>query len=109
MSNIKFDGTKLQEIIDDIDKELKNLTDAYKEIETKMSKIDGTDELWKSTSQKTTYDYYKDLQQNFEKSVENLNNCKEFLVSTKENYSNSIATNDKDVEDNKEDLDTDTN
>lgn len=104
--NLKVDASKLQEIVEGLEKEITNLENAYKDIQTNMVKIDGTREIWKSTSQSTTYDYYREVEQDFEKSVENIKNLKAFLIQTIDNYKNSVSSNEKNIDDNGDNLDT---
>lgn len=104
--NLKVDVSKLQEIVEGLDKEIANLENAYKDIQTNMENIDGTHEIWKSTSQNTTYDYYKEVKQDFDNSVENIKNLKIFLSQTINNYKNSVTSNEKNIDDNGDNLDT---
>ena len=104
MNNLEFDKAKLQDIVEKLGKEITNLENAYKDIEDKMSVLDGTNEIWKSDTQKTVYEYYKEIEKDFKTSVENLNKCNEFLMKTIENYEGSISSNEKNADDNGDSL-----
>ena len=104
MNNLKINEAGLQAIIDKLDKEISNLEKAYKNIEAKMCVINGSSDTWKSESQKTTYEYYEKIQKDFSTSVENIKNHKEFLAKTLENYTNSIVSGTKNIENNGDSL-----
>ncbi len=99
MNNLQFDQAKLQDILNNLEKNIEDLKSTYNEIAKEMTVIDGTNDIWKSDTQKTVHEYYKEVEKDFEESVQNLNNCKEFLKATIDNYSNSIASNQKNAED----------
>lgn len=102
--NLVFDEAKLKELIDKLDKEILNIESYYKAVDEKMSNLDGKHEIWKSDTQQTVYDYYEEIKKDFPDSIQNIKNYSEFLKKTLENYSNSIKTNDKDVDDNGDNL-----
>ena len=98
--NLKIDETKFQELIDKLDKQITSLETAYNEIDKKMVELDGNHEVWQSDTQKTVYDYYIEIKEDFPKSVQNFKDYRDFLKNTLANYSNSIKSNLKDVDDN---------
>ena len=104
MNNLEFDKAKLQDIVEKLSKEITDLENTYKDIENKMSVLGGSNEIWKSDTQKTVYEYYQEIQKDFKTSVENLNKCKEFLIKTIENYEGSISSNEKNADDNGDSL-----
>ena len=103
--NLKIDAIKLNDIIEAYEKEIVNLTNAYKEIENELNLIDGTNDIWSGKTQKTAYDYYVSIQKDFEKSIENVTNIKDFLKKTLDNYMESIKPNKKNVDDNEDSID----
>ena len=105
--NLRIDAIKLNDLIEVFDKEIKDLTNAYNDIENKMKVLDGTNSTWQSTSQKTTYEYYESIQKDFSKSVENIKNLRDFLKQTLDNYMESVKTNQKNVDDNEDSIDID--
>ena len=63
--------------------------------------------IMKSTSQKTTYEYYENIQKDFSKSIENVKNLRDFLKQTLDNYMESVKTNQKNINDNEDNIDID--
>ena len=85
---------------------LKNqILKVFPEIENELNLIDGTNDIWSGKTQKTAYDYYVSIQKDFEKSIENVTNIKDFLKKTLDNYMESIKTNKKNVDDNEDSID----
>ena len=101
--NLRIDAIKLNDLIEAFDKEIKDLTNAYNDIENKMKVLDGTNSTWQST----TYEYYESIQKDFSKSVENIKNLRDFLKQTLDNYMESVKTNQKNVNDNEDSIDID--
>lgn len=103
-SNLRIDAIKLNDVIEGLESEINNLSSAYKEIENKMSVLDGSNDIWKSNAQKTTYEYYDSIEKEFAKSIENIKTLKDFLKTTLDNYMDSIKTNKKNVENNEDNI-----
>ena len=103
--NLRIDAIKLNDVIEALENEIKDLTNAYNDIENKMKVLDGTNSTWQSASQKTTYEYYETIQEDFSKSVENIKNLKDFLKQTLDNYMESVKSSQKNIDDNEDSID----
>lgn len=103
MISINEDG--LQRLIDELNKEIEEIKEIQDNIDKKMKLIDGTTDIWKGRTQDTLYnEYYKDIKNAFPNRIQKIQDFKEFLTKTLENYINEDKSLNKDIENSDENL-----
>ena len=59
---LEINEEKFSEIITSLDKEIDTLSKIYENINKEAKKIDGSNDIWKSKTQESVYNYYKNCQ-----------------------------------------------
>ena len=104
MSNIVIKEDEFRSIINDLDKEITNLENTYNDIKTKGQKLDGSNDMWNSETQKVVYNYYKSVSDKFPSNIERFKSLSEYLKTTLNNYIEGEKSIDKDVDTNASEL-----
>ena len=101
--DIKTDGLEL--VVSLLNEKINSIEEIFNDIDKKMLKIDGTSEVWQSTSQDAVYKSYKTISNTFPNMVEQLTSYKLFLEKTIANYKKGEADINKEINDNENNLD----
>ena len=104
MSNIVIKEDEFRSIINDLDKEITNLENTYNDIKTKGQKLDGSNDMWNSETQKVVYNYYKSVSDKFPSNIERFKSLSEYLKTTLNNYIEGEKSIDNDVDTNASEL-----
>lgn len=92
-TNLEMNTDELQALVDKITDKINSLEEDYNGINKQMQTIDGSTETWQGKSQENTYEYYKVIKNDFPGVIKQLQNYRDFLKQTIENF----KARDKDI------------
>ncbi len=104
-NNVYMNSEALDLINFKLEDKTKKLDDLYKELNNKLSILDGNSIVWKGKAQEAFYEHYTGVSSHFPDIIDQLNSYVLFLAETIENYEKRDQAMDKDIDDNKNNLD----
>ena len=106
MANKVYMDTDALDLINfSIEEKTRALDNIYKELDNKLAILDGQDQTWKGKAQEAFYEHYTGVSSHFPDIIDQLNSYVLFLAETIENYEKRDQAMDKDIDDNKNNLD----
>lgn len=84
--NMKIDTPTLEIAIGQLEEKITNIQNIYDDLNKKISLLNGDNDIWKGKVQESVYNYYLELSSQFPNTIKQLNNYKNFLQTTIENY-----------------------
>ena len=104
---MEINKDELLNTINSLNTKKEELETIYREIEEKCKVLDGTDDVWKSDTQKIIFSYYENIRKEFPDVVLKFQDFSNFLSKTLENYENYDNGVNSDVDTDLEDLSID--
>lgn len=105
MNDIVIKEESMKDIISKLDLEINKLESIYNELDSKVSCINESSDIWSGDCQKKAYDNYLSISSDFPNIVNQMKSLKIFLENTLNNYLNSDKVLNDSIENNKDDLD----
>ena len=106
MTNKVYMDTDTLDLINfSLDDKIKRLEQLYKELDNKLSVLNGGNETWKGKAQGVFYDHYSRVSAHYPDVIDQLNSYVLFLAETIDNYTLRDSDINKDIDKNEEKLD----
>ncbi len=100
----KMETASFEKVTDNIEAKVNNIKSIFKEMNSAMSNIDGSNKIWQGRAQELVYKKYTDVSKKYSTINEQLDAYVNFLRETLENYKKEEKVLEASASDNETDL-----